>query len=55
MSDIGADEPTIRETDQIRLEDYTDRFRQDYDDVFDRDGALLKPLSVLDDPTDLDG
>lgn len=55
MSDVPNPEPKIRQTDAVRLDDYSDRFQQDYDDVFDRDGSLLQPLSVLDDPTDLDG
>ena len=54
MSDVPNTEPEIRQTDAVRLDDYSDRFRQDYDDVFDRNGSLLQPLSVLDDPTDLD-
>lgn len=39
-----------KETDYDRQEDSDSRFTRLYDDVFDPDGNLIEPTSVLDDP-----
>lgn len=52
MTDFQVPEIDLPETEEDRLRDEADRFGRPYDDVFNPDGSLIKPLSVLDDPTD---
>jgi hypothetical protein len=49
MSNIPNETDLTGETDFERLMDVDDRLPKWYDDVFDEDGNLVKPMSVLDD------
>lgn len=49
MSDTSDDTTEPTETEFQKLVDVGDRLPKWYDDVFDKDGNLARPASVLDD------
>ena len=54
MTDFPVPDLDLPETDEDALRDDADRFDRPYDDVFNPDGSLIRPMSVLNDPSDLD-
>lgn len=51
MTDFRGNESDLPETEEEIMSEGDRRFDLPYDDVFNPDGSLLEPLSVLDDPT----